>query len=131
MSYKTLVTIVRHMDRDRAVLDAAATLSESWSAHLDVLALGTDRLQPGAYYAGAAAIAVQASMQEAIDDAKAAEAASREALAGRTCTWGVMASAAQIGAMGQIVARHGGLADLIVLPAGPDHARRHHGQIAA
>ena len=117
MSYKTLVTIMRRMDRDAAVLDAAATLAEAWRAHLDVLALGTDRLQPGAYYAGAAAIAVQASLQDAIDDAKAAEEASRNVLRNRDCPWGVMAAATQIGAMGQIVARHGGLADLIVLPA--------------
>ncbi|MXQ09449.1 universal stress protein [Alphaproteobacteria bacterium GH1-50] len=117
MSYKTLVTVMRHKDRDTALLDAAATLAEAWGAHLDVLALGTDRLQPGAYYAGAAAVAIQTSMQDAIDDAKAAEAASRDALRLRDCPWAVMAAAAQIGAMGQIVARHGGLADMVVLPA--------------
>ena len=63
MSYKTLVTVIRNYDRDRHCLEAAATLAEAWDAHLDVMALGTDRIHPGAYYAGAAAMAAQASMQ--------------------------------------------------------------------
>ncbi len=116
MSYKTLITVIRNFDRDRHCLDTAATLAEAWDAHLEVMALGTDRVNPGAYYAGAAAMAAQASMQDAIEDAKEAEAAIREHMKSSLIKWEVMAAAAQIGAMGQIVARHAGLADLIVLP---------------
>ncbi len=116
MSYKTLVTVVRNFDRDKHCLDTAVTLAEAWDAHLDVMALGTDRIHPGAYYAGAAAMAAQASMQDAIEDAKEAESAVREHMRNSLIKWEVMAAAAQIGAMGQIVARHAGLADLIVMP---------------
>ena len=117
MSYKTLVTVVRNAERDRHSLDAAIALAEAWDAHLDVLALGTDRIHPGAYYGGGAAIAVQETMQEAIEEARAAEKSCRDRLGKSLASWEVMSAASQIGAMGQIVARHGGLADMIVLPA--------------
>lgn len=117
MSYKSLVTVVRRADIDSDCLNAAAYLCEAWDAHLDVLALGTDRLQPGAFYAGAAAVSIQASMQDAIEDAKAAEDAVKSALSGRMFGWQSSAAVAQIGAISQIVARHAGLADLVVLPA--------------
>ena len=117
MSYRSLVTVVRHPEADRAVLKASADLCRAWDAHLDVLALGTDRLQPGAFYAGAAAISLQATMQDAIDDAKAAEDFARSELTGELFGWQTSAAVVQIGAISQIVARHAGLADLVVLPA--------------
>ncbi|MDJ1015444.1 MAG: universal stress protein [Paracoccaceae bacterium] len=116
MSYKTIVTVVRNGDRDSNALSAAISFAEAWSAHLEVMALGTDRVQPGAYYAGAAAMAIQSAMTEAIEEAKEAEASARERLRVAGCAWEVMPGVAQIGALGQIVARHAGLADLVILP---------------
>lgn len=116
MGFKTLMTVVRRPEIDSACLSAAADLCEAWDGHLGVVALGTDRIQPGAYYAGAAAVSIQMTMQDALDDAKAAEVAARDLLEGRLCGWETKAAVAQIGAVGQIVGRHAGLSDLVVLP---------------
>lgn len=117
MGYKSLTTVLRNPESDAGCLGVAADLAEAWDAHLSVLALGTDKLQPGAFYAGAAAVSIQISMEDAIEDAKAAEAAAREALTGRPFGWQATAAVAQVGAVSQIVARHAGLADMVVLPA--------------
>ena len=117
MSYKSLMTVLRKPAEDTATLAIAADLAEAWGAHLSVLALGTDRLHPGAYYTGAAAVSIQISLDDAIEDAKVAEAAAKAALDGRPIGWETTAAVAQIGAMGQIVARHGGLMDLVLLPS--------------
>ena len=57
MGYKTIATVFRSPESDTAHLDAATALAELWDAHLHVLALGTDRTQPGVYFAGAEAMA--------------------------------------------------------------------------
>ena len=116
MSYKSLVTVVRRTGPDTDCLTTTAALCEAWDAHLDVLALGTDRLQPGAFYAGAAAVSIQASMEDAIEEAKVAEVAARSILDGQLFGWSTTAAVAQIGAISQLVARHAGLSDLVVLP---------------
>ena len=66
MSYKTVSTVYRseHVDKDH--LNVAIDLVSQTDGHLDVLALGTDRIQPGAYFAGSTAIAMQSAMTEAI-----------------------------------------------------------------
>ncbi len=116
MSFRSLATLVHKPETDGPVLSVAAALCRAWEAHLDVLALGTDRLQVGAFQGGATAIAIQATFQEALDEAKTAEDFVNARLDGELFGWRVAAAVAQIGAIGQIVGRHAGLADLIVLP---------------
>lgn len=116
MAFKTLATVFRFADRDAAHLDAAIELTRREDGHLHVLALGTDRTQPGAYYAGAEAIAIQASMAEAVEEAKEAEEAARERLERSGINWEITGAVAQVGALAQIVTRRASLTDLIIVP---------------
>ena len=116
MAFKTLATVFRDASADTAHLDAAIDLADREGAHLHVLALGTDRTQPGAYYAGAEALALRAAMSDAIEDAKTAEAAARERLERSGIAWEVTGAVAQVGALNQIISRRAALTDLAVLP---------------
>ena len=116
MTYKTIVTIVRSSGRDRAHLEAAIDMTRQADGHLHVLALGTDRVQPGGYYIGGDAIAIQTSMSEAVKEAKEAEAAARGILKQTDISWEVTGAVTQIGGIASMVARCAGLADLVVLP---------------
>jgi len=114
MDYKTIVTFVRDFETERSALDTAAAMAEARGGHLMVVCLGIDRTQPGAYYAGASAIALQQTLAEAQADASAIEAKVRDLFRSRPrCN--VLAVTAQIGAVGPLVADFTRFADLAVV----------------
>ncbi len=116
MSYKTIATVFRseHIDTDH--LKAAIDMAGQMDAHLDVLALGTDRIMPGAYYAGATAIAARNAMEDAIADAVKAEEAAEKLLDMSGIKFEVTRAIAQIGGIPQIIGRRLGLSDIIIVP---------------
>jgi hypothetical protein len=114
MDYKTIVTFVRDFETEKGALETAAAMAEARGGHLIVVCLGIDRTQPGAYYAGANAIALQQTLAEAQAEAKKTEAQVRDLLKLRTqCE--VLAVTAQIGAVGPMVADFTRFADLAVV----------------
>ena len=114
MDYKTIVTFVRDFETERSALGTAAEMVEARGGHLIVVCLGIDRTQPGAYYAGANAVALQQTLAEAQGEASAVEAKVRDMLKSRTrCE--VLAVTAQIGAVGPLVADFTRFADLAVV----------------
>jgi len=129
MSYKTLVTVVRHPDHDSAHLEAAIALAKAEDAHLHVVALGIERVPPEAFYGGTASIAVQGTLTNAIEDADAAEKAVAERLNRSDATADVQRVVAQIGAISQVVARLASLSDLVILPQ-PYGENRHAEDVA-
>lgn len=116
MSYKTIATVFRSTRNDADHLKLAIDMAGKMDAHLDVLALGTDRIMPGAYYAGSAAIAARASMDEAIEEAAQAETAAEELLQNSGVRYEVTRTVTQIGGIPQVIGRRIGMSDLIVLP---------------
>lgn len=116
MTYRTLVTVIRDFGQDAPTLASAAAYAAQHDAHLSVLALGIDHVQPGAYYAGMNAAAMQTGLAEAGEDARSAETSVREVMARETCSWDVSSAVAQMGAVGHFIARRAALADLVVLP---------------
>ncbi len=115
MDYKTIVTIVRDYETEQSVLRAAAAMADARNGHLTVVCLGIDRTQPGAYYAGANAIALQQTLAEAQAEAQAVEEKVREALGSWPASCEIISVTAQIGAVGPLVADFTRLADLSVL----------------
>ena len=114
MDYKSIVTFVRDFETEKSAIETAAAMAESRGGHLTVVCLGIDRTQPGAYYAGASAIALQQTLAEAQAEATATEAKVRDLFKSRPrCE--VMAVTAQIGAVGPLVADFTRFADLAVL----------------
>lgn len=123
MDYKSIVTYVRDLDFERSTLHAAAAMAEAREGHLTVVCLGIDRTQPGTYYAGASAIALQQTLAEAQAEATAIETKVREILKGRSrCN--IVAITSQIGGLGPVVADFTQYADLAVLPKPYGDGRR-------
>lgn len=116
MTYKTITACVVRHELDHDTLMAAAAMADRFSAHLTVLCLGVDRTNPGAYYAGAEAIALQANLQLAQDEAVAAESDATKALGPWSVSWETQALTAQIGALGPLIGERTILSDLVILP---------------
>lgn len=125
MAYKTVTTIVTDLDRDRPALEYAAGLAAQAEGHLDVISLGVDPTQPGFYYAGASAIAVQAGLEQAETESRELEAAVKDALEGRPLNWSTTALATQSAGMALFIAHHIRFSDLVVLPKPYGEGRGH------
>ena len=116
MAFKTIATFIKDSAIDQDVLATAIDCAYREDAHLSVICLGIDRIQPGAYYAGANAVAIQQSLGEAQEAADAAETFARETLSGHTISWDVTAFTVPVAALGHLAASRTQMADLIVLP---------------
>jgi nucleotide-binding universal stress UspA family protein len=118
MAYKTLFTAASQADQLPLLMSAAALLCTAFDAHLDVLALGVDRTQIGYSYVGTGALMIQASLEQAENDARQIEAATKTALQAESDTlrYGLEAAVAQIGGLTDIIASRARFADLVVLP---------------
>jgi nucleotide-binding universal stress UspA family protein len=116
MSYRTIVTIVRDAKRDEGALTTAAAIAAGGDGHLSVVCLGIDPIQPGIYYTGANAVAIQQGLEEAQAEADATERATRDVLGRHAVSWDITALAVQSGTLGHLVASRAQFADLVVLP---------------
>jgi len=116
MTYTTIATIVRDAKADSAAIETAAAFAEARNGHLDAIGLGIDRIEMGAHFAGANAIAVQEAMSVARENAESVFRDLEKTLEGRPFGWSAQSYAIQIGSVGHTVAQRARLADLIVLP---------------
>lgn len=116
MSFKTVTTVVCNFDADAHALDAAVALSRREGAHLDVICLGLDRTQPGFYYAGTNAMAMQDNIQQAQADSKAIEDKVAARLAAEDIPWVTNAMTAQMSGLTPQLAHNLRFSDLVVLP---------------
>lgn len=116
MSFKSIVTFIHDAKRDQDALLTAAAVSEANEAHLTAICLGIDRTNPGAYYAGANAIALQESLQLAQEEAAATEKAVNATLGVWSFPSETRAITAQIGALAPVIGDTAVLSDLVILP---------------
>jgi len=116
MSYKSIVTFLHDLPRDNDALETATAVAGAEGGHLSAVCIGIDPIQPGIYYAGANAIALQQSMEEAQAEADATADAARKFLHGLNISWDTAALAVQSGTLGHLVASRAELTDLVVLP---------------
>lgn len=116
MSYKSIVSFVNDHTMDMPAVLSAANLAESLQAHLSVVCLGIDRTNPGAYYGGANAIALQQSFEDAEAEALGNEKAVSATLGVWTLQWETIPITAQVGALAPVVGDQAQFSDLVVLP---------------
>jgi len=133
MAFKTITTIITDPVAERATLDAAIAFTARESGHLDVICLGVDRTQPGIYYSGTSAIAMQTSLAEADTAAARVEEEVKSILdtaGGMSATHPV---AAQTGSLAQILGNYTRLSDIAVLPKpyGDERAHEHEAIVEA
>lgn len=118
MSYKSLTTVVTSADEAQATIAPVVRLADALDAHLDVLALGVDRTQVGYAYIGGGSVILQAALDQAEAEARAAESAARAALEEYSSDqrWSVESAVAQLGALSDLVSLKARFSDLVVLP---------------
>lgn len=117
MAYKSILTVVTDPNRGAGLMDAAIALARRQDAHLDVLCLGIDPNQTGYYYIGAAPLApviLQESLDQARQDAIAAESAARTRLNAEDIRWAIDTAIAHMGAVGPQVGRLARFSDLVI-----------------
>ncbi len=127
MWFKSVLTVVTDQGPAETAIAAAARMALHNDGHLDVLALGVDRMQPGYSHIGPATMVTDMSLDRAEDDAKAAEAAVRTALgrADPALRWALDSAVSQMGSLTTVVGDAARFADLVVqcLPYGQDQAQ--------
>lgn len=118
MAWKSILTVVTNPERAAATIAAAGAVAQAHDAHLDILAIGTDRTQAAYAFVTAGTVVQQAIFDRAQEEAAANEAAARKAaeMLPEGVRWGVEAVVAQIGALSELVAVRARFADLVVLP---------------
>lgn len=117
MAYKSVFTVITAPAQAQASTAACADLCAAHGAHLDVLALGIDRLQMGYSYIGAETVLMDVTMAQATEEARLNEAAARSALdqPAPGLRWALDSAVVQIGMLNDLVATHARFADLVVL----------------
>lgn len=116
MAFKTLTTILTDWPMDKGALEAAMGMTRREDGHLDVICLGVDRTQPGFYYAGANALALQSNLAEAQSGASELEELVKPRLDGSGLRWATNALAAQSAGLAQFLAYRTRFSDLAILP---------------
>ncbi len=125
MAFMTVSTVITDLETDRAALDAAVKVAHRDNGHLEVLCLGIDPTQPGAYYAGANAITLQSSFAEAESDAHEIEQGIKELLEYKEVHWSARAVSAQLPGLAQFLAHQTRFTDIAVLTRPYGEGRGH------
>jgi nucleotide-binding universal stress UspA family protein len=116
MTYRSIVTFLRDASRDESSLMTAAGIVAANDGHLSAICVGLDPIQPGIYYSGVNAVAIQQGLEEAQADADATQKAARALLGRQAISWETVALAVQSGALGHLAASRAQFADLVVVP---------------
>lgn len=117
MSYKSIAAVVHDPAATNTHLDLAIVLAEKFDAHLHILAAGIDRTDPGFYYAGATAIAIQQNYDTAKQDAGEVDKVIRERLKSETVAWDVRTVTLTLNGLTPYLADTMRFQDLIVMPS--------------
>jgi nucleotide-binding universal stress UspA family protein len=115
MTFMTITTVITDLEEDKPALEAAIGMAMRAGGHLDVLCLGVDYTQPGFYYTGTSAMAVQSNLQEAETRANEVEKGARAILEGQNLNWTTRAIFTQSAGLAQFLAYHTRFTDLVVL----------------
>lgn len=125
MAYRSITTVLTDTERSLSAFEAAVSLAGQTGAHLDVLCLGLDMSQPGFYYAGATAVVMQDTLEQAREEALTLENFARERLDGATFNWSATGVSAQMVAVNNLIAHRTRFSDLVILPQPYGEGRGH------
>lgn len=114
MSYKTITSFITGKRNLQATVRAGIALARHEDAHLDVICLGVDHTQTGAFYAGAPAMIYQETLDRAREEGAQIEAEVRAILEREDIRWGTERAVVQFGAIGGLVGLRARFSDLVV-----------------
>lgn len=116
MSYSSIATVLHNPDQGTDALEFAISTARMWGAHLHVLCAGVDVIDPGFYYAGTQAIAVQQNLEAAEANAHHLKTLVETRLETELIDWDVEAVTTMTSGLAACVARQVRYADIVVLP---------------
>jgi nucleotide-binding universal stress UspA family protein len=116
MAYKSLLSVLTDSKNADVALRQLIALAQSQDAHADILCLGVDRTQTGYYYAGANAMVLQESLEQAQEEATQVLNLVTEKLGKTDVRWSADDGIAQIADLGRHVAHRARFSDLVILP---------------
>ncbi len=125
MTYQSITTVIHDLDESHAALEWAIAASRAWGAHLNIICAGVDHSDPGYYYAGAQAIAVQENLSVAQSAASQIEDMIKTRLATEDILWDCEAVTVMLNGLEPFIADHARFFDLAILPKpyGADRSR--------
>lgn len=116
MTYKSITTLVHDPERKAYSLENAINLSRTLGSHLHVAALGVDHTDPGFYYAGAQAIAVQQNLERAQVQAHALEEQVRQRMKPEMINWDVETVTVMMNGLSPYLSDYLRYYDMVILP---------------
>ena len=116
MSYKSISMFVHDPSATLTALDYAIAAARKWGAHLHIVAAGVDSTNPGFYYAGAQAIAIQQNIEFAQAQAGEIEDVIRNRLHAEDINWDVETVTLMSGGLSSFVSDHMRFFDVAILP---------------
>ena len=125
MSFKSITNFMHSPKTGRDALEYSIQAALQWGAHLHVVAAGVDSTDPGFYYAGAQATAVQTNLEFAQSNALEIEKIVRTRLDAEDITWDVETVTLMATGLEPFLADHMRFFDLAILPLPYGYARTH------
>ncbi len=116
MSFSSIATVLHNRNTGTDTLEFAISAARMWDAHLHVLCAGVDSTDPGFYYAGTQAIAVQQNLEDAEASAHELKDIVETRLQSESIVWDVEAVTTMNAGLAPCVARQVRYADLVILP---------------
>ncbi len=116
MTYQSITTVMHDPNESGAALEWAIAASRAWGAHLNVVCAGVDQTDPGYYYAGAQAIAVQENLSQAQGAASQIEDRVRSRLNSEDILWDTETVTLMLNGLEPFIADHARFFDLAILP---------------
>ena len=117
MSYASIALFLHDPMTHEGVLDFAIEAARGWGAHLHVVCAGVDMTDPGFYYAGAQAVAVQENLEVAEDAARQLDAQVRGRLEREEIPWDLETVTVMHNGLSPFLGDHMRFFDLAILPA--------------
>ena len=116
LRYRTISTVLHDLNGRQAALEYSIEAARKWGAHLSIIAAGVDVTDPGFYYAGAQAIAVQQNLEQAQNSASDVEAFVKARLRGEDIAWDVETVTLMTSGIEPFLADQMRFFDLAILP---------------
>ena len=116
MTYTSIATVLHDPEASTDHLEFAIQAARQWDAHLHIVCIGVDATEPGFYYAGAQAVAVQQNLELARDEAHALETAVRNRMKKTGLKWDVEVVTLMSGGLEAYLSEHIRFQELVILP---------------
>jgi nucleotide-binding universal stress UspA family protein len=116
VSYQSITTVLHSPTESLSALEYAIEVARFFDAHLHVVSAGIDSTDPGFYYAGAHAIAVQQNLENAQHDANEIEKLVTSRLEREDVKWDVQSITMMVNGVRPFLEEHMRFYDLAVMP---------------